>query len=189
MTGTETPGTREDRFTATVANDRICGRFLDGPKPVAITRDGMEIKDFTDNEIPGSSVKFTQHGSKPQAVLVTFVAEWPSPTFDDLPGIAGTNLAGQANIYLSIDGKFVDPISSGGPEGGAGVIVLGGKAFQPPPESGAPQESNGTHGFTFVTEPIAAGNHVASILFLGVRLGGGGSVICVQARSTVVEHD
>jgi hypothetical protein len=198
-TGTETPGTRQDRFTAMVANDRICGQFLNNSLE-RITRDGNEIPQSDKRpcgigncEIPGTSVKFTQHGNKPQAVLVTFVGEWPKPTLDDLPdGAIGTNLPGQAHIFLTIDGKFVDPISQFDPTdlttNDRGVIVLGQKP-EPAPVSGAPLESNGTHGFTFVTQPIPAGDHVASISFLGQRVDSGGAVICVQARSTVVEHD
>lgn len=156
--GTETPGTRMDRFTATVANDRIC----------RTTATELET-------IPGTTVKFTQHGSEPQAVVVTFVATWPKPDASEIP--VGSQAAG-AFIFLFIDGNRVDPITNGG-----GVLVHEGTASS---------VSNGTHGFTFVTEPISAGDHVATISFLDNVLGSFGvpnGTICVQDRSTVVEHD
>jgi hypothetical protein len=157
-TGTETRGTRLDLFTATVANDRVC----------RTTATELET-------IPGTTVKFTQHGNKPQPVVVTFVATWPLPDASEIP--AGSQAAG-ALIFLFIDGNRVDPISNFG-----GVLVHEGTASS---------VSNGTHGFTFVTDPIAAGDHVATISFLDNVLGPFGvpnGTICVQERSTVVEHD
>jgi hypothetical protein len=72
-------------------------------------------------------------------------------------------------------------------DSGGGVIVVGKVPDATPVDTALLLGSNGTHGFTFVTDPIPAGDHVASILWLGQRVGE--SAICVQARSTVVEHD
>jgi hypothetical protein len=153
-----TPGTRMDRFTATVATDRVA--FTTATELVPI---------------PGTKVEFVQHGSQPQAVVVNFVAEWPKPSPDEIP--AGSQAAG-VFIFLFIDGNRVDPVSDFG-----GVLVHEGTASS---------VSNGTHGFTFVTEPIPAGTHVAEIFALDNVLGPFGQpngTFVVQIRSTVVQHD
>lgn len=124
-------------------------------------------------EIPGTRVGFTQGSKHPEAIAVTFVASWPRPDASDIP--PGSQAAG-AFIFLFVDGDRVDPISNFG-----GVLVHDGSA----------PLSNGTHGFTFVTEPIAPGNHVASMFFLDNVLGVFGDpngTICVNDRSIVVEH-
>jgi hypothetical protein len=154
----DTPGTRLDRFTATVATDRVVRTLATQLEP-----------------IPGTMVHFFQHGGTPQAVVVTFVAEWPKPRVDEIP--AGSQAAG-AFIFLFIDGQRVDPVSNNG-----GVLVHEGTASS---------VSNGTHGFTFVTQPIPAGGHVAQIFFLDNVFGPFGQpdgTIVVGSRSTVVEHD
>jgi hypothetical protein len=124
-------------------------------------------------EIPGTRVEFTQGSGHPEPIEVTFVASWPRPNESEIP--AGSQAAG-AFVFLFVDGIRVDPISNFG-----GVLVHDGSA----------PLSNGTHGFTFVTEPIAPGDHVASIHFLDNVLGVFGvpnGTICVDDRSTVVEH-
>lgn len=123
-------------------------------------------------EIPGTTVSFSQ--SSTNEVVVTFVAEWPNPPPDEIP--AGSQAAG-AFIFLFIDGDRVDVNSING-----GVLVHEGTATS---------VSNGTHGFTFVTDPIPPGEHEAKIFFLDNVLGGFGvpnGTICVNDRSTVVQH-
>lgn len=125
-------------------------------------------------EIPGTTVRFRIRSRITEEVVVTFVANWPRPFADEIP--AGSQAAG-ALIFLFIDGQRVDPISSGG-----GVLVHEGTASS---------VSNGTHGFTFVTERLAPGDHVAKIFFLDNVLGPFGQpngTVCVAERSTVVQH-
>ncbi|MGH8657153.1 MAG: hypothetical protein ACREV4_01325 [Gammaproteobacteria bacterium] len=125
-------------------------------------------------QIPGTKVQFTQGGATPQEVVVTFVADWPRPRDDEIP--FGSQRAG-AFIFLFIDGDRVDFLSEGG-----GVLVHEGTASS---------VSNGTHGFTFVTEPIPPGDHEARIHFLDNVLGPFGDpngTVCVGDRSTVVQH-
>jgi hypothetical protein len=155
---TTTPGTRMDRFTASVATDRVC----------RTTATELEV-------IPGTTVQFTQHGPSPQAVQVAFVANWPKPRADEIP--PGSQAAG-AFIFLFIDGNRVDPVTTDG-----GVLVHEGTASS---------VSNGTHGFTFVTDPLPSGEHVAEIRFLDNVLGTFGQpngTMCVEKRSTIVNHD
>src|SRR6478609_2915383 len=64
-----TPDTRADRFTGTVATDRVAVQFTGN----------------LGSTIPGTTVNFTLHGKKPRAVLVTFVAEWPKPRPEEVP--------------------------------------------------------------------------------------------------------
>ncbi len=125
--------------------------------------------------IPGTKVRFFQSGASPQAVLVNFVANWPKPRPDEIP--AGSQAAG-VFIFLFIDGDRVDPVSNDG-----GVLVHEGTASS---------VSNGTHGFTFVTAPIAPGSHVAEIRALDNVPGPFGQfngTFVVDARCIVVQHD
>jgi hypothetical protein len=119
-------------------------------------------------DIPNTSLTFHQGGTKARPVLVTFVAEWPIPTGSDLP--QGSQSAG-AVVFLEIDNQRVDVVSNGG------VLVHDGNA----------DFSNGTHGFTFVTEPIAPGDHEAHMLWSNNFLNGTGTV-CIFERSLVVQH-
>jgi hypothetical protein len=124
--------------------------------------------------IPNTRVPFTQGGDTPEEVVVTFVAEWPKPDVSEIP--PGSQEAG-AFIFLFIDDQRVDLISETG-----GVLVHEGTASS---------VSNGTHGFTFVTDPIPPGEHEARIFFLDNVLGPFGEpngTICVAQRSTVVQH-
>jgi hypothetical protein len=146
------------RITARVATNRVCRTLATELAP-----------------IPGTIVDFTQGSSNPQEVVVTFVAEWPRPSADEIP--PGSQAAG-AFIFLFIDGQRVDPVS----DFAGGVLVHEGTASS---------VSNGTHGFTFVTEPIPPGSHRARIFFLDNVLGPFGEpngTICVGPRSTVVQH-
>jgi hypothetical protein len=131
-------------FSATVADDRVC-------RTLATTLE----------EIPGTTVRFNIRSSITEEAVVTFVANWPRPSADEIP--AGS--------------KRVDPISNGG-----GVLVHEGTATS---------VSNGTHGFTFATERLPPGDHVAKIFFLDNVLGPVGQpngTVCVDDRSTVVQH-
>jgi hypothetical protein len=119
-------------------------------------------------DIPHTSLTFHQGGTKARPVLVTFVAEWPIPTGSDLP--PGSQSAG-AFLFLEIDNQRVDVASNGG------VLVHDGTA----------DFSNGTHGFTFVTEPVGPGDHEAHMQWANSFLTGTGTV-CIFTRSLVVQH-
>jgi hypothetical protein len=125
--------------------------------------------------IPGTTVSFTQGSAQPQEVVVTFVAAWPRPQPADIP--PGSTAAG-AFIFLFVDDERVDAVSETG-----GVLVHEGTATS---------VSNGTHSFTFVTEPLAPGAHTARMFMLDNVLGPFGmpnGTICVGERSTVVQHN
>jgi hypothetical protein len=154
-----TAGARVDRFTAKVVThtDHVC-----------------IPTNHTLVPIPGTTVKFTQ-SNVTQAVVVTFVAEWPKPQSQEIPP---GQFASGADIFLFIDGQRVDPVTNDG-----GVVV---------DEGTATSFTNGTHGFTFVTQPIPPGKHEAKILVLGSTLAPAGQptgTVCVNDRSTVVWHD
>lgn len=151
--------------TASANVDRITARVTADDRVCRTTATTLQ-------PIPGTRVKFKQ-GSTDQ-VVVTFVAGWPKPREEEIP--AGSQAAG-AFIFLFIDGDRVDVNSING-----GVLVHEGTATS---------VSNGTHGFTFVTEPIPPGEHEARIFFLDNVLGPFGEpngTICVDDRSTVVQH-
>ena len=97
-------------------------------------------------------------------IVVTFVGSWTKPTSGNPAG---------AFIFLEIDNNRVDVTSTNG-----GVLVHEGTATS---------VSNGTHGFTFVTEPIAPGTHVAKMRWADNVLNGSGT-ICVFERSLVIHH-
>jgi hypothetical protein len=125
--------------------------------------------------IPGTTVSFTQGGSQAQEVVVTFTAAWPRPLAGDIP--AGSTRAG-AFVFLLVDDDRVDVVSDAG-----GVLVHEGTASS---------TTNGTHSFTFVTEPLAPGAHTARIFVLDNVLGPPGvpnGTVCVGPRSTVVQHN
>jgi hypothetical protein len=115
-------------------------------------------------DMPDMSRGFVQGGTTSQEVIVTFTGTWPKPS-------SGTPAG--AFILLEIDGTRVDLTSTNG-----GLLVHEGKASS---------VSNGTHGFTFVTEPIAPGRHVAKIRWFDNFLSGTGT-ICVAERSLVIQH-
>lgn len=150
--------------TARVNVDRISSR---------VSNDRICITTATTLEpIPGTTVKFNQ-GTNDQ-VVVTFVASWPKPREDEIP--AGSQAAG-AFIFLFIDGNRVDINSING-----GVLVHDGSTNS---------ISNGTHGFTFVTDPIPPGEHEAKIYFLDNVLGPPNvlnGTLCVSDRSVIVQH-
>jgi hypothetical protein len=161
-----TAGTRGERFSAAAVID-----FTE-----------LSVIQFTGNlgtTIPGTSVNFTQGGTTPQPVLVTFVADWPKPEQADIP--AGSFASGVV-IELRIDGQSQDPISN---NGGIVLFESGGVAT---PSS----RSNGTHSFTFVTFPISPGDHVVNVIAFSQTLGQPGQpngTAVVRGRSTVVQHD
>jgi hypothetical protein len=69
--------------------------------------------------------------------------------------------------------------------GGATLFESGGVAT-------ASTVSNGTHGFTFVTDPVPPGDHVLEIQAFSDTLGQPGQpngTVVVRRRSTVVMHD
>ena len=125
----EEQNARIPAMTAMTANDSQClTRTFPGEDRVA--------------EMPNTTLEFTQGGQTDASVLVTFVASWPLPraAFGTLP--PGSQPAG-ALIFLNIDDDRVELVSEQG-----GVLVHEGTATS---------VSNGTHGFTFVTRPIAPG--------------------------------
>jgi len=160
-----TPDTRAGRFASTVVTE---------PRSVI---------QFTGNlgtTIPGTRVNFTQRGKTPQAVLVTFVADWPKPRQEEIP--AGSFASG-VSIELRIDDQFQDPISTR--LGGVTLFESGGVETES-------SVSNGTHGFTFVTEPIPPGDHVLQVIAFSNVLGQPGQpngTVVVRGRSTVVQHN
>jgi hypothetical protein len=160
-----TPGTRMDRFTSTVVTE---------PRTVI---------QFTGNfgtTIPGTSVKFTQHGTTAQAVVVTFFADWRKPQQGEVPQ---GGFASGVVVRPTIDGQ-VDPI--GRRLGGVTLFESGGVAT-------AFTVSNGTHGFTFVTFPVPPGDHVLEIQAFSDTLAPSNDqpngTVVVRGRSTVVMHD
>jgi hypothetical protein len=129
--------------------------------------DELACRTSSDNtvaDMPLTSKTFTLGGSTAEEVVVTFVGEWPIPS-------SGTQAG--AFILLEIDNDRVDLVSTNG-----GVLVHEGTATS---------VSNGTRSFTFVTEPIRPGSHVAKIRWADNVLSGTGT-ICVGKRSLTVIH-
>ena len=169
----------EERVTSSSVTPAVTTPVLRAP----LTK--MDARVSTDREclttattlepIPGTTVNFTQGGAQAQEVVVTFTAAWPRPLAGDIP--AGSTRAG-AFIFLFVDDDRVDVVSDAG-----GVLVHEGTASS---------TTNGTQGFTFVTEPLAPGAHTARIFVLDNVLGPFGvpnGTVCVSARSTVVQHN
>jgi len=153
-----------------------------GPKTErmsSITRNNGDTECLTTSssgfvDMPGTVVHFEQGGTIPASLQVSFIGTWPQPGKNlTTPLPSGSQPAGAA-IILEIDGDRADIVSNGG-----GVLVHEGTASS---------ISNGTHGFTFVTEPIAPGLHTAQILW-AQDLANATGTICVGARSLVVRHD
>jgi hypothetical protein len=135
----------------------------------ALVADDLQCRTSNDNTVanmPGTTVAFTRTGEDTAAVVVSFVGQWPNPV--------GGGTANGAFIFLEIDGQRQDVTSTNG-----GVLASPGNS---------PTVSSGTHGFNFVTNPIAPGAHTASILWADNVLNGSGT-ICVAERSLVVYHD
>lgn len=133
----------------------------------AAVADDLVCRTSSDNSVadmPATFKSFVQGGDSPQSIVVTFVGSWPKPS-------SGTQVG--AFIFLEIDNNRVDLTSTNG-----GVLVHEGTSSS---------VSNGTHGFTFVTDPIAPGSHVAKIRWADNVLSGTGT-ICVQERSLVIHH-
>jgi hypothetical protein len=136
-------------------------------KITAAVADDLVCRTSDDNsvaDIPGTFKSFVQGGDSPQSIVVTFVGSWAKPTSGNPAG---------AFIFLEINNNRVDVTSTNG-----GVLVHEGTATS---------VSNGTHGFTFVTEPIAPGEHVAKMRWADNVLNGSGT-ICVFERSLVIHH-
>jgi len=164
-----TPGTRMDRFTSTVVTE---------PRTVI---------QFTGNSvttIPGTSVKFTQHGTTPQAVVVTFFADWPKPRQEETPpGSFASGVVIRPIIDFGTGAAIGSPIETR--LGGVTLFESGGVATDF-------SVSNGSHGFTFVTDPVPPGDHVLEIQAFSDVLGQPGQpngTVVLRGRSTVVQHD
>lgn len=108
------------------------------------------------SEMPGMLVSFRLAGNAPRAVIVLFQGAWDGLN----PGVI-------ASIRLTIDG-----VAQSGP---ADVRVE---------HRGESNEAE-THGFNFVSDPVAPGLHVARIQW---RAGGQGTQGCVADRSLIVMH-
>jgi hypothetical protein len=165
----------EDTF---VTHDAGVGLFSS-----TVVTEPRSVIQFTGNLgtiIPGTRVEFTQHSKTPQAVLVTFVADWRKPRPEEIPE---GGYASGVTIQVSIDDReFQDPIST----------RLGGATLFHNTDVETPTSVViGAYGFTFVTEPIPPGDHVLQILasssFLGQPGQPNGTVV-VRGRSTVVQH-
>jgi len=158
------PGTVIDRFTSNVVID---------PRTVI---------QFTGNLgtiIPGTSMTFRQF-NRTQAVVVTFVGDWPKPMQQEIP-LGG--FASGVRIRLQIDGTVFDPI-------GDNVCCV--TLFESGGVATNFSVSNGSHGFTFVTDPVPPGDHVLEIVAFSDVLGQPGQpngTVVLGASSTVVEHD
>jgi hypothetical protein len=135
----------------------------------ATVADDVQCRTSSDNSVaamPGTSVAFTRAATDTAAVVVAFVGNWTNPS--------GGGTANGAFIFLEIDGQRREITSTNG-----GVLASEGQSTT---------VGNGTRGFNFVTDPIAPGNHIASILWADNLLNGTGT-ICVAERSLVVFHD
>jgi hypothetical protein len=110
--------------------------------------------------MPQMSETFSFGGNASRPVLVLFHGEW-----------VGFAEGAFVTVRLTIDG-----VVQSGP-GAAGDLVL---AFRP---AGEPFQS-GTHGFNFVSEPLAPGTHTATIQWQSA----GGGQVCVDERSLIVLH-
>lgn len=133
----------------------------------SVVSDNKICRTSSDNSVadmPGVTANFMIKGHEPTSVTVSFVGSWTKPT--DSP-------AAGAFILLEVDGSRVDITSTNG-----GVLASPGTATD---------VSSGTHGFNFVTDPIAPGNHVAKIRWADNLLIGTGT-ICVSERSMVIFH-
>ena len=146
-----------------------CG--VTGPvsKFTAMVADDVQCRTNSDNTVapmPGTALSFTREGTDTAAVIVSFVGNWTNPT--------GGGTADGAFIFLEIDGQRQDTTSTNG-----GVLASPGQSTT---------VGNGTHGFNFVTNRLAPGNHVAAIHWADNVLSGTGT-ICIAERSLVVYHD
>jgi hypothetical protein len=109
------------------------------------------------NPMPGTSETFNLGGRSAQPVIVLFEAEWHSP-----------NVGTFAQLALTIDGVF---------QSGAGFPVVDDRP------SGEPEEVE-THGFNWVSQPLAPGTHTATIMWRD----NGVNPHCVRARTLIVLH-
>jgi hypothetical protein len=107
------------------------------------------------NDMPGMSETFSFGGTASRPVLVLFQAEW----FSFTQSVA---------IRLTIDGVV---------QSGAAIVVIDER------ESGAPDEVE-THGYNFISDPLAPGTHTARIQWADSGAGPG----CTNDRSLIVLH-
>lgn len=145
-----------------------CATSAPVTQTTSVVSDNKTCRTSSDNtvaDMPGVIANFTIEGDDPTGVIVSFVGSWSKPT--DSP-------AAGAFIFLEVDGSRVDITSTNG-----GVLASPGTATD---------VSSGTHGFNFVTDPIAPGNHVAKIRWADNLLNGTGT-ICVTERSMVIFHN
>jgi hypothetical protein len=112
---------------------------------------------FTD--MPEMSATFRLGGRAAQPVIVLFEGEWGGPSFTEGTG---------AFIRLAIDGVVQTPVDVG---------------VERRP-TGTPDDLE-THGFNFVSDPLAPGTHTATIQWRGTTTSG---QVCVQDRSMIVLH-
>lgn len=146
-----------------------CGVTGSVTKFTAMVADDIQCRTSSDNtvaDMPGTSLAFTREATDTASIVVSFVANWPNPT--------GGGTASGAFIFLEIDGQRRDVTSTNG-----GVLASPGQSTT---------VGSGTHGFNFVTEPIAPGPHTATMRWADNVLSGTGT-ICVAERSLVVLHD
>lgn len=130
--------------------------------------------------IPNTSLTFHQGGDVAAPVIVEFVASWPRPTDQETVGSDPTGPIGTrtgVNIALLVDGQRADIASDQGDI--PAVFVHDGSTQSP---------SNGTRGFTFVTRPVAPGDHTLSLLWSPVPLSATYASVCIAERSLVVHH-
>ena len=135
-------------------------------KTTSVVSDNKTCRTSSDNSVadmPDVIANFTVEGDEPTSVIVSFVGSWTKPTDSTAAG---------AFILLEVDGSRVDITSING-----GVLA----------SPGTGSVGNGTHGFNFVTDPIAPGNHVAKIRWTDNLINGTGT-ICVTERSMVIFH-
>jgi len=109
------------------------------------------------NDMPGTSKRFSFGGSQSRSVIALFQGEW----FSNTEGSA-------AFIQLAIDGKV---------QSGPSSVVVAHRPF------GEPQQTE-SHGFNFVSDPLAPGMHTATIQWAD----NGAGPYCVRVRSLIVLH-
>jgi hypothetical protein len=110
------------------------------------------------DHMPGTSKTFSFGGRQSRSVIVLFQGEW----FSNTEGSA-------AYIQLAIDGKD---------QSGPSAVGVAHRPF------GEPQQTE-SHGFTFVSDPLAPGTHTATIQWAA----NGAGPYCVRVRSLIVLHN
>ncbi len=137
---------------------------------------GISFPGFTRSQpIPNTSLTFHQGGREAESVLVHFEASFPRPQDVEVP--SGSMRSG-IKIALLIDGQRVDVIGDHGdykiPE-----LELAGDTTS--------TDGAGTHGFSFVTRPIAPGDHTVTVVWSPVQIGMQ-NTMCIAGRTLTVQH-